>query len=126
MPLRPRVFNPVKLVKIFIGLLVVIMVLYFLLQNTRLVTVDLIFVEFPNAPVSVVMLGSLGVGILFGYAAAVAIIISGKSEIRLLKNKNKKLSDELNDLRNVSIEESIYDNDGNNWILIRLVFYFVF
>ena len=36
-----------KLVKIFIGLLVVIMVLYFLLQNTRLVTVDLIFVEFP-------------------------------------------------------------------------------
>ena len=44
-----------KLVKIFIGLLVVIMVLYFLLQNTRLVTVDLIFVEFPNAPVSVVM-----------------------------------------------------------------------
>ena len=103
-----------KLVKIFIGLLVVIMVLYFLLQNTRLVTVDLIFVEFPNAPVSVVMLGSLGVGILFGYAAAVAIIISGKSEIRLLKNKSKKLSDELNNLRNVSIEESIYDNDDNN------------
>ena len=66
-----------KLVKIFIGLLVVIMILYFLLQNTRLVTVDLIFIEFPNAPVSVVMLGSLGVGILFGYAAAVAIIISG-------------------------------------------------
>ena len=115
-----------KLVKIFIGLLVVIMVLYFLLQNTRLVTVDLIFVEFPNAPVSVVMLGSLGVGILFGYAAAVAIIISGKSEIRLLKNKNKKLSDELNDLRNVSIEESIYDNDGNNWIFTRLALYFVF
>ena len=115
-----------KLVKIFIGLLVVIMVLYFLLQNTRLVTVDLIFVEFPNAPVSVVMLGSLGVGVLLGYAAAVVIIISGKSEIRLLKNKNKKLSDELNDLRNVSIEESIYDNDGNSWIFTRLVLYFVF
>ena len=102
-----------KLIKIFFGLLVVIMVLYFLLQNTRLVTVDLIFIEFPNAPVSVVMLGALGVGILFGYGAAVAIIISGKSEIRALKNKNKKLSDELNDLRNVSIDESIYSSDDN-------------
>ena len=102
-----------KLIKIFIGLLVIIMVLYFLLQNTRLVTVDLIFIEFPNAPVSVVMLGALGVGILFGYGAAVAIIISGKSEIRALKNNNKKLSDELNDLRNASIDESIYSSDDN-------------
>ena len=102
-----------KLIKIFIGLLVIIMVLYFLLQNTRLVTVDLIFIEFPNAPVSVVMLGALGVGMLFGYGAAVAIIISGKSEIRALKNNNKKLSDELNDLRNVSIDESIYSSDDN-------------
>ena len=102
-----------KLVKIFIGLLVVTMVLYFLLQNTRLVTVDLIFIEFPNAPVSVVMLGALGVGMLFGYGAAVAIIISGKSEIRALKNNNKKLSDELNDLIYVSIDESIYSSDDN-------------
>ena len=102
-----------KLIKIFIGLLVIIMILYFLLQNTRLVTVDLIFIEFPNAPVSVVMLGALGAGMLFGYGAAVAIIISGKSEIRALKNNNKKLSDELNDLRNVSIDESIYSSDDN-------------
>ena len=102
-----------KLIKIFIGLLVVIMVLYFLLQNTRLVTVDLIFIEFPNAPVSVVMLGALSVGMLFGYGIAVVIIISGKSEIRALKNTNKKLSDELNDLRNVSIDESIYSSDDN-------------
>ena len=102
-----------KLIKIFIGLLVIIMILYFLLQNTRLVTVDLIFIEFPNAPVSVVMLGALGVGMLFGYGAAVAIIISSKSEIRALKNNNKKLSDELNDLRNVSIDESIYSSDDN-------------
>ena len=102
-----------KLIKIFIGLLVVIMVLYFLLQNNRLVTVNLVFNEFSNVPVSVVMLGALGVGMLFGYGAAVAIIISGKSEIRALKNNNKKLSDELNDLRNVSIDESIYSSDEN-------------
>ena len=89
-----------KLVKIFIGLLVVIMVLYFLLQNTRLVTVDLIFVEFPNAPVSVVMLGALGIGMLIGYGVALLMILAGKSELRTLKNKNQQLSEELNELRN--------------------------
>jgi hypothetical protein len=28
-----------------------------------------------------------------------------------LKLKNRRLSDELNDLRNVAIDEGIYDND---------------
>ena len=28
-----------------------------------------------------------------------------------MQNKNKRLSDELNDLRNVAIDEGIYDND---------------
>jgi len=32
-----------------------------------------------------------------------------------LKTKNRKLSDELNDLRNVAIDEGIYDTeDGEN------------
>jgi len=37
--------------------------------------------------------------------------ISSKSESRSLKLKNRRLSDELNDLRNVAIDEGIYDND---------------
>jgi hypothetical protein len=30
-----------------------------------------------------------------------------------MQNKNKRLSDELNDLRNVAIDEGIYDDDGD-------------
>ncbi|GIS71789.1 MAG: hypothetical protein CM1200mP10_13660 [Candidatus Neomarinimicrobiota bacterium] len=38
-------------------------------------------------------------------------LISAKSEIRSFKVKNRRLSDELNDLRNVAIDEGIYEND---------------
>ena len=50
-----------KLVKIFSGLIIMILVLYFLMQNTSLVSVDLIFVEYDNVQVAVVMLGALAV-----------------------------------------------------------------
>ena len=61
------------------------------------------------------MLGAISVGILIGFGVALTNIISNKSEIRSLKTKNRKLSDELNDLRNVAIDEGIYDTeDGEN------------
>ena len=80
-----------KLVKIFSGLIIMILVLYFLMQNTSLVSVDLIFVEYDNVQVAVVMLGALAVG-----------------------NKNRHLSDELNDLRNAAIDEEIYDSEDKD------------
>ena len=103
-----------KLVKIFSGLIIMILVLYFLMQNTSLVSVDLIFVEYDNVQVAVVMLGALGVGTIIGYGAAIANIFSNKSEIRTLKSKNKHLSDELNDLRNAAIDEEIYDSEDKD------------
>tara|TARA_Y100000590_G_scaffold442091_1_gene569739 strand:- start:863 stop:1180 length:318 start_codon:yes stop_codon:yes gene_type:complete len=101
-----------KLVKIFGGLIIMILVLYFLMQNTSLVSVDLIFVEYDGVQVAVVMLGALAVGTIIGYGAAITNILSGKSEIRTLKNKNRHLSDELNDLRNAAIDEEIYDSEN--------------
>ena len=104
-----------KLVKIFAGLVILILILAFLTQNTNIVTVDLIFVEPKNVKVANVMLGSISVGILIGFGVALTNIISNKSEIRSLKTKTRKLSDELNDLRNVAIDEGIYDTeDGEN------------
>ena len=103
-----------KLVKIFGGLIIMILVLYFLLQNTSLVSVDLIFVEYDNVQVAVVMLGALAVGTIIGYGAAITNILSSKSEIRALKNKNRHLSDELNDLRNAAIDEEIYDSENKD------------
>ena len=72
-----------KLVKIFGGLLIMILVLFFLMQNTSLVDVNLIFKEFSDVPVAVVMLGSLAVGIIIGYGSAILLHthISGKAKI---------------------------------------------
>ena len=88
-----------------------IIALYFLMQNTNIVSVDLIFAKYDNVQVAVVMLGALTVGMLIGYGVALTNILSGKSELRSLKTKNRRLSDELNDLRNVAIDEGIYDTE---------------
>lgn len=100
-----------KLVKIFTGLVVLILVLLFLLQNTKVVSVNLVFAQYENVQVAMIMLAALSVGILIGYGVAVTNILSAKTEIRSLKTKNRRLSDELNDLRNVAIDEGIYDTD---------------
>ena len=100
-----------KLVKIFAGLVLLILVLVFLMQNTKVVSVNLVFAQYENVQVAMIMLGALSVGILIGYGVAVTNILSAKTEIRSLKTKNRRLSDELNDLRNVAIDEGIYDTD---------------
>ena len=100
-----------KLIKIFGGLFMMILVLFFLMQNTNTVSVDLVFAEYERVQVAVIMLGAMAVGMIIGYGVAVTNILSGKSEIRSLKAKNKQLSDELNDLRNVAIDEGIYDSE---------------
>jgi len=100
-----------KLFKIFSGLLVLVLILIFLLKNTEEVAIDLIFARYDHVKIAFVMVGALAVGILIGYGVAVTSIISTKSEIRSFKLKNRRLSDELNDLRNVAIDEGIYDND---------------
>ena len=91
-----------KLIKTFIIIVVVLFLVYFLTQNNARVYVNLIF-------------GSLSIGIILGYLFAVFSILSAKAEIRSMQNKNKRLSDELNDLRNVAIDEGIYDNDDGEY-----------
>ena len=100
-----------KLVKIFTGLVVLILALVFLMQNTKVVSVNLVFAQYENVQVAMIMLEALSVGIIIGYGVAVTNILSAKTEIRSLKTKNRGLSDELNDLRNVAIDEGIYDTD---------------
>ncbi|MFQ6677261.1 MAG: lipopolysaccharide assembly protein LapA domain-containing protein [Fidelibacterota bacterium] len=100
-----------KLLKIFIAFALLILVLLFLLQNTEVVNIDLIFSKFENVKVAFIMVGALSIGFLIGYGVAVASILTNKADIRSLRTKNRKLSDELNDLRNVAIDEGIYDLD---------------
>ena len=73
--------------------------------------VDIFFLSYNlnGAYLNVVLLFNLLFGVATGFLASVFIIISNKSEIKSLHNKNRILKDELNDLRNVAIDEDIYE-----------------
>ena len=110
-----------KLIKIFGAIIIVLGLVYFLTENISKVELDLLFIEYYDNPdtqkderisVSMIILGTLTIGIFVGYILAIFSIISAKSDIRSLQTKNRRLSEELNDLRNVAIDEGIYDNDG--------------
>jgi uncharacterized integral membrane protein len=103
-----------KLVKIFLILVSIVLALLFLMQNTDNVNINLIFVQYEDVKVALVIIGALSVGLFIGFSTAVANILSGKSELRSLRTKNRRLSDELNDLRNVAIDEGIYDLDDGD------------
>ena len=62
-----------------------------------------------DAYLNVILLFNLLFGVAAGFLASVFIIISNKSQIKSLQNKNRILTDELNDLRNVAIDEGIYE-----------------
>ena len=104
-----------KLFKTFIITVIVLSLIFFLQLNSARVHLDLIFIEFKSAQVSMIIFGSIAIGILFGYLIAIFSILSNKSEIRNLRNKNKSLTDELNDLRNVAVDESIYNSDDEGY-----------
>lgn len=100
-----------KLFKLFIALIAMIVMLMFLMRNSDVVDVDLIYKKFADVEVAFIMIGSFSVGLFIGFGLAVANILSAKSELKSMRTKNKRLSDELNELRNVAIDEGIYDQD---------------
>lgn len=107
-----------KLAKILASMLLILGLVYFLTRNAgenSKVFVDLIFKQYDNASVSMIILGAITIGIFGGYLSAVFSVLSAKSEIRSLQNKNRRLTDELNDLRNVAIDEGIYDTEDGEY-----------
>jgi len=100
-----------KLFKIFISLFVVFCFLLILVENTDTVPVNLLFYTFEDTKVAVLVLFSIAIGIIIGYGLTLTSLFSAKSELRTLRNKNKSISNELNDLRNVAIDQDIYDPD---------------
>lgn len=107
-----------KLAKILASMFLILGLVYFLTRNAgenSKVFVDLIFKQYDNASVSMIILGAITIGIFGGYLSAVFSVLSAKSEIRSLQNNNRRLTDELNDLRNVAIDEGIYDTEGGEY-----------
>lgn len=98
------------LIKIFLLILFNLVVIIFMTQNSN-EKVDIFFLNYSlsDTYLNVVLLFNLLFGVAAGFLASVFIIISNKSSIKSLQNKNKILSDELNDLRNVAIDEGVYE-----------------
>ena len=99
------------LIKIFLLIIFNLIVIVFMTQNSN-EKIDIFFFNYSlnDAFLNVVLLFNLLFGVAAGFLSAVFIIISNKSQIKSLQNKNRILTDELNDLRNVAIDEGIYDN----------------
>ncbi len=94
-----------KLIKMFVLIIVILALVFFLMRNDDCATVNLLYQQYTDITVAVIMLVSLGVGLIIGFLMATTSVLSAKNTSRVLRSKNKKLVDELNLLRNVHIEE---------------------
>ena len=94
-----------KLFKMFVLIIVLLAVVFFLMRNNDQATVNLLYEQYTDVTVAVIMLVSLGIGLIIGFLMATASILSAKNTSRTLRSKNKKLVEELNRLRNVTIED---------------------
>lgn len=100
-----------KLVKIFVFLAVILVLLVFLMRNFERVSVDLIITRFDNISLAIVMIFSVAVGILIGFGVSLSTILGTKADHHNIKTKNRQLTEEINNLRNVAIEDEIYGSD---------------
>ncbi len=98
------------LIKIFLLIVFNLIIIVFMTQNSN-EKVDIFFLNYSlsGANLNVILLFILLFGVVAGFLASVFIIVSNKAQIKSLNNKNRILTDELNDLRNVAIDEGIYD-----------------
>ena len=56
---------------------------------------------------SIILLGSLGFGVIIGYLLSFIYILKIKSDLRKTDKRNRILNDELNSLRNIAVDEEV-------------------
>ena len=93
-----------------------LIIIIFMTQNSvERVDIHFINYSFQNSYLNVVLLFTLLFGVISGFMTSVFVIISNKAKIKSLQNKNRILTEELNDLRNVAIDEGIYESDDGDY-----------
>ena len=104
------------LFKIFLLIVFNLIIIVFMTQNSG-EKVDIFFFNYSleKAYLNVILLFNLLFGIIAGFLSAVFVILSHKSQIKSLQNKNRILTEELNDLRNVAIDEGIYESEDGEY-----------
>ena len=104
------------LFKIFLLILFNLIIIVFMTQNS----VERVDIHFFNHSIesyylNVVILFTLLFGVIAGFLTSVFVIFTHKTQIKSLQNKNRILTDELNDLRNVAIDEGIYESEDGEY-----------
>ena len=104
------------LFKVFLLILFNLIIIIFMTQNS-VERVDIHFINYSiqNSYLNVVLLFTLLFGVISGFLTSVFVIFSNKTQIKSLQNKNRILTEELNDLRNVAIDEGIYESDAEDY-----------
>ena len=104
------------LFKVFLLILFNLIIIIFMTQNS-VERVDIHFINYSieNSYLNVVLLFTLLFGVIAGFLTSAFIIFSTKTHIKSLHNKNRILTEELNDLRNVAIDEGIYESDDGEY-----------
>ncbi|MBC8174210.1 MAG: LapA family protein [Candidatus Marinimicrobia bacterium] len=102
-----------RLFKTLFGLAIVLILVLILLNNAEPVSINLLFTHYETVSLAVVIVVTLAVGIIIGFTIALTSILLSKNEARNLKSENRKLIEEVNNLRNIAIDEGIYElNEG--------------
>ena len=104
------------LFKVFLLILFNLIIIIFMTQNS-VERVDIHFINYSieNSYLNVVLLFALLFGVIVGFLTSAFVIFSNKALIKSLQNKNRILTEELNDLRNVAIDEGIYESDDGEY-----------
>jgi len=98
-----------SLLKTFFAIIIMGVVLWFLALNLgqNVQELHLFALTLYDVPVAFVLLFSFLVGVLIGFLIPVMQVFSAKNEMRKYQRKVQSLQKELDELRNVSIEEDL-------------------
>ncbi|HFE63893.1 MAG TPA: LapA family protein [Caldithrix sp.] len=95
-----------KILGNIIKILVVVLLVYVLIQNAdQIVDLKLFTFYYPEVHFSLIILITLGIGAILGAVMMSFSIMQLRSEVRNLQRKNKQLTQELENLRNISVDE---------------------
>lgn len=99
---------------IIITIFILLLVGFLGLNQDELVNVDFLFWESPQIPLAYALFFAFAAGMVIHLIAAIFRQIQLRAEINQQKRQIKKLQDELEKLRNLSIEEDLNLSDSNS------------
>ncbi len=102
-----------RLLKILLGLLIMLALAFFLSKNSSQYVTIWLFpgTELPNINLAHVLVVTLALGILLGFAIGLIQIMTQHTEVRQQGRQLKKLRTELNNLRHSALSEEFFESE---------------